>query len=82
MQHGMGGDSSVWTETFNGATHEDKIPMAFQFAEAGFDVWIPNNSGTKYGWEHEVYTVDDKEFWDLDWTVNALYDTPAIVKEI
>ena len=29
MQHGMGGDSSVWTETISGATHPGKVPMAF-----------------------------------------------------
>ena len=48
----------------------------------GFDVWMANNSGTQYSQEHDVYTTDDKEFWDLDFDTYALYDFPALVEEI
>lgn len=83
MQHGMGGNSDNWTMTINGTKPDKDVkPMAITLAEAGFDVWMANNAGTKYGWEHDVYTTDDKEFWDIDWTTNAVYDFPALVAEI
>ena len=48
----------------------------------GFDVWLQNNSGVEYSQTHDVYTVDDKEFWDIDWQTFALYDFPALTREI
>ena len=48
----------------------------------GFDVFLTNNSGTKYSQEHDVYTVDDKEFWEIDQVKFGVYDTPANVKAI
>ena len=75
MQHGMGGKSTVWTY----ALRPNNMPMAFQLAAAGFDVWLANNAGTPYGWKHDTLTVDDKEFWEIDWRHNAVYDLPALV---
>ena len=74
----MGGNSEVWTY----ALRPNSTSMAFQFAEMGFDVWLANNSGTKYSLEHDVYTVEDEEFWQIDWRINGIYDTPALVNEI
>jgi len=81
LQHCMGMDSRVWTMNIRfGENGPD--PMAFQFAEMGFDVWIANNAGNPYSQVHDVYTVDDKEFWAFDWRKHGVYDFPALVTEI
>ena len=62
FQHGMGGSAINWTTVSYGDE-----PLAFQIAKMGFDVYLPNNSGTKYSQEHILYTIDQPEFWALDW---------------
>lgn len=48
----------------------------------GFDVYLTNNSGVLYSQENDKYTVDDEEFWAMDWSKYGVYDLPAAVKEI
>lgn len=38
---------------------------AFVFADAGFDVWLANVRGTRYGMRHTHYTPNDKAFWNF-----------------
>ena len=56
--------------------------MAYTFALDGFDIYLTNNSGVKYSQVNDVYTVDDCEFWLMDWVKWGSYDIPAAVKEI
>ena len=76
MIHGMGGDSTEYVQVLRGEGH---TPMAFSLAEAGHDVWLFNIRGNSYGLEHDVYSVDDEEFWAFDWRHNGVYDLPALV---
>ena len=39
---------------------------AFILADAGYDVWIGNNRGTKYGMRHISLGHKDPKFWDFD----------------
>jgi len=48
----------------------------------GFDIFMTNNSGVQYSQVHDVYTVEDKEFWMMDWSKYGVYDFPAAVKAI
>ena len=48
----------------------------------GHDVWLSNNTGNPYSQEHETLSKFDSDFWKFDWTKYALYDFPALVKEI
>ena len=48
MQHGMGANGTEYTDAIN-----NKVPMAFQFARMGFDVYITNNSGVQYSMEND-----------------------------
>ena len=43
FQHGMGGNALGWTTNIF-----KSMPMAFQIAKMGFDVYLPNNSGVQY----------------------------------
>lgn len=49
FQHGMGGSAEVWTmDPMSARPNKHHEPMAFQIAKMGFDVYLANNSGTKY----------------------------------
>ena len=62
MLHGLADSSDSWI-----LNHKDKAP-AFIAAEAGYDVWLPNARGNKYGMAHTQYDPNrDKEFWDHSW---------------
>ena len=77
LQHGMGGSGEGWLYQLRG-----KTPMINYFAEAGFDIWIQNNRGTKYSQEHDLYTTDDREFWQMDWSTYGTIDFPLLVSFI
>ena len=38
---------------------------AFILAREGYDVWMGNNRGSKYGINHKTLSTKDKEFWDF-----------------
>ena len=48
----------------------------------GFDIYLTNNSGVKYSQENDMYTVDDKEFWQIDQRTYGVYDIPAATRYI
>ena len=80
MQHGMGGDPGVWmTKPLLSNTN---LPMAVQFARMGHDIYCTGNRGTKYSQENDYYTIDQAEFWQMDWRMYGTYDFPAFVTEI
>ena len=51
---------------------------AFILSRAGYDVWIGNNRGTRYGQAHLSLTTDDIEFWDYYQEDLARKDVPAL----
>lgn len=53
---------------------------AFILSRAGYDVWIGNNRGTRYGQGHLSLTTDDKEFWDYYQEDLARKDVPAFAE--
>ena len=48
-------------------------------ANAGFDVWLPNNRGNFYSKKHDFWNPSDKEFWNFSWYELAIYDCPAVI---
>jgi len=48
-------------------------------ADAGYDVWLGNNRGTKFGQGHVSLNTSQAEFWDFDFEEMGLYDQPAVM---
>jgi gastric triacylglycerol lipase len=60
---------------------EDQAP-ALILSDHGYDVWLGNNRGNKYGTGHidpvNFNSSDpDSQFWDFSWQEMSLYDLPA-----
>ena len=61
LQHCLDCDMMVWV------VNDPKIGApAFMLADAGYDVWLGNNRGTKYGIRHVSLNHKDPKFWDFD----------------
>lgn len=73
LQHGLLDSSYTWVNNYE---HQS---LGFLLADAGYDVWFGNNRGNTYGKRHEVYTTEDKEFWEFSWDEMAKYDLPAFI---
>lgn len=52
---------------------------AFMLVKEGFDVWMGNNRGSKYGQEHISLDPNEKEFWDFDFEEMGMKDLPAMI---
>ena len=61
MLHGLECDMNFWT-----INSPEKTP-AYVLVEKGYDVWLANNRGTRYGMGHVSLTPDEEEFWDFNY---------------
>lgn len=73
LQHGlfMGGDA--WF------LNSEEESLGFILADHGFDVWVGNVRGTRWGHGHVSLSTKDKEFWDWSWEELALYDLAEMI---
>lgn len=53
--------------------------VAYYLADAGFDVWLPNNRGNFYSRRHVFFKSSDPKFWDFSWFELAIYDCTAVI---
>lgn len=53
---------------------------AYVFADAGFDVFLPNCRGNVYSKRHATLSPLDPKFWDFSFHEIGIYDYPAVVK--
>lgn len=73
MQHGILSSSDDF------AINIPEQAPAYVFADAGYDVWLPNSRGNTYSRNHTYLSPDDTDFWDFSWTEIALHDYPATI---
>jgi len=73
VQHGMFCTSAVWVSN----TADKNLP--YLLAEAGYDVWLGNVRGTKFGQNHTTLSPDDHQFWKFSFDEFSLFDAPAII---
>ena len=77
IQHGIFGDSDSWI--MNG-----KHSLPYKLAMAGYDVWLGNNRGTKFGRKNLNLDIeaDGEKFFDYSFYEMGKYDAPAQVDYI
>eukprot|EP01135_Chromosphaera_perkinsii_P011369 Nk52_evm14s2391 gene=Nk52_evmTU14s2391 len=74
IQHGLLQNSEVWV------THKDSL--AFQLADAGYDVWMGNNRGNRYSCKHIKLKTSEYAFWNFSLDEYAMFDVPANLKYV
>lgn len=52
---------------------------AFILANAGFDVWMGNNRGSKYSLGHATLSTDDLEYWEFYQEEMGTIDVPTFI---
>lgn len=60
MVAGIECDMNFWL------ANDPDVTPAFVLANQGFDVWLANNRGTRYGTAHVSLSIDSEEFWDFN----------------
>ena len=77
IQHGDYEDGTSMMSEFVGE------PFHLLLVDAGYDVWIGNNRGTMYSWDHvSLDSATDPEYWDWSWAHMGLYDDTANITAI
>lgn len=46
--------------------------LAYNFVDAGYDVWMGNTRGTRFSQKHNRYTTDDPEYWNYRYKINLI----------
>jgi lysosomal acid lipase/cholesteryl ester hydrolase len=72
LQHGLFSSSETWCV-------RGKESFAYQLAEAGYDVWLGNNRGTRYSRKNKYINPDDDtaKFFDYSFYELGEFDAPA-----
>ncbi|XP_034261163.1 lipase member M-like [Pantherophis guttatus] len=66
-------DCGIWlTNVPNGS-------LGFILADAGFDVWLANNRGSRWCKQHQNFSYKEEEFWNFSFHEMAMEDLPAII---
>lgn len=60
MMHGLLGDMMQWV------MNSPDLANAFILSRAGYDVWMGNNRGCKFGLEHVTLSNKEKAFYRFD----------------
>ncbi|XP_040078977.2 lipase 3-like [Ixodes scapularis] len=72
LQHGLLASSTDYVLNF------PEQSLGFLLADAGYDVWLGNNRGTRYT-RHKWLTRFEKEFWDFSADELSTIDLPAML---
>lgn len=79
VQHGLLDDSYTWI------TLKEKAIVTL-LIRAGYDVWLTNNRGNIYSWEHIDPKMNSRNifnaYWDFSFDEIAKYDLPANINYI
>eukprot|EP00121_Abeoforma_whisleri_P005301 Awhi_evm1s4801 len=76
LAHGILDSSDTWV-----LNREDQS-LAFLAHNQGYDVWLMNSRGNKYGVKHTTLSSNDNAFWKFSFDEMARYDIPAVVHYI
>ena len=76
LHHGLMATSLNWV------INEPEKAVAFQLADAGYDVWMANSRGNSFSDTHLRYHNTEREYWQFDWETMGTHDVPAEIEFI
>lgn len=76
LMHGMTSAAQAFL------TFGKKGSAAYQYYDAGYDIWIGNNRGNTYSRHHVKLDPNKLEFWNFSWHEMGVYDLPAMIDYI
>ncbi|XP_017770538.1 PREDICTED: uncharacterized protein LOC108558213, partial [Nicrophorus vespilloides] len=78
LMHGLSSSSADWVNT------GPERALGFILADIGYDVWLGNSRGNKWGRNHTTLNPDhDKAtFWNFSWHEIGKFDLPALIDHI
>lgn len=72
LQHGLLSSADTWV------INKYDVAPAFQLASNGYDVWLGNSRGSKYGRTHSSLDPDSpedmKKFWEFSFVEMGEFD--------
>ena len=75
LQHGFLSSADTWV------VNRNDVAPAFQLARDGYDVWLGNSRGSKYGRAHGTLDpdqeIDKKKFWQFSFVEMGEFDAPT-----
>jgi len=74
LQHGLLDSCFTFVNNF------EEQSVSFLLYDHGYDVWIGNNRGNKWGKAHSDLDTSSDEFWDFSWDEMAMFDLPTMLK--
>ncbi|XP_060097267.1 lipase member M-like [Heteronotia binoei] len=72
----------ILTSTATWVLNTPNNSLGFVLADAGFDVWLANNRGSRWCKKHLRLSMDQEEFWDFSFHEMGMNDLPAIINFI
>ena len=87
--HDLAMDAASWVDAY-----QDDHPMPFALVDAGYDVWMGNNRGTRYSLENPLYPNGDNVYsiyayitenalkYDYDWMDMGMFDLPPMLDKV
>lgn len=54
--------------------------LVFKLADEGYDVWVCNSRGNRYGLNNRYLGTEDDEFWNFSFQDMAQFDLPACIE--
>ena len=79
FQHGL----TMTAENWFTLDDKNERPIPLQAMDAGYDVWLTNNRGTRYSIDHDTLDAGENgKYWDFDWEQQGQYDGPANIDKV
>lgn len=76
LQHGLLDSSYTWVSNFANES------LSYLLADHGYDVWMGNNRGNRYGRNHTTLAPEDAAFWQFSWDAMAAEDVPTLINYV
>lgn len=73
MMHCQDCDMNEWFWNTNANS------AALTLIDSGYDVWLGNNRGSRFGQKHATLSADEIEFWEFYQEEMGVKDLPAII---